>query len=173
MGETRQRTMKRWLWFPTGRESTVFSHVIRYPRRHLTRKWYAGEVSGFVLTMMEEEEFEFAEDLEAILHLTPEVQLAIEQVAVWHRPCCTFMNAVADHVNKRAAASSLTGCNTAAVWQPAIKQWFPHFINSVGLTAKSVRKFEYWVNVNVSWKKMRGVGLRSPICLYLPRRREC
>ncbi|KAI3354337.1 hypothetical protein L3Q82_018862, partial [Scortum barcoo] len=35
---------------------------------------------GFVLTMMEEEEFEFAEDLEAILHLTPEVQLAIEQV---------------------------------------------------------------------------------------------
>uniref|UniRef100_A0AAX7SXZ0 Vacuolar protein sorting-associated protein 53 homolog n=1 Tax=Astatotilapia calliptera TaxID=8154 RepID=A0AAX7SXZ0_ASTCA len=29
---------------------------------------------------MEEEEFEFAEDLEAILHLTPEVQLAIEQV---------------------------------------------------------------------------------------------
>lgn len=37
---------------------------------------------GFVLTMMEEEEFEFAEDLEAILHLTPEVQLAIEQVTV-------------------------------------------------------------------------------------------
>uniref|UniRef100_A0A674NB66 Vacuolar protein sorting-associated protein 53 homolog n=1 Tax=Takifugu rubripes TaxID=31033 RepID=A0A674NB66_TAKRU len=30
--------------------------------------------------MMEDEEFEFAEDLEAILHLTPEVQLAIEQV---------------------------------------------------------------------------------------------
>ncbi|XP_054479141.1 vacuolar protein sorting-associated protein 53 homolog isoform X2 [Anoplopoma fimbria] len=30
--------------------------------------------------MIEEEEFEFAEDLEAILHLTPEVQLAIEQV---------------------------------------------------------------------------------------------
>nr|XP_020455797.1 vacuolar protein sorting-associated protein 53 homolog [Monopterus albus] len=30
--------------------------------------------------MMEEEEFVFAEDLEAILHLTPEVQLAIEQV---------------------------------------------------------------------------------------------
>uniref|UniRef100_A0A8C2X4W7 VPS53 subunit of GARP complex n=1 Tax=Cyclopterus lumpus TaxID=8103 RepID=A0A8C2X4W7_CYCLU len=30
--------------------------------------------------MMEEEELEFAEDLEAILHLTPEVQLAIEQV---------------------------------------------------------------------------------------------
>uniref|UniRef100_A0A8C7W166 VPS53 subunit of GARP complex n=1 Tax=Oncorhynchus mykiss TaxID=8022 RepID=A0A8C7W166_ONCMY len=29
---------------------------------------------------MEEEELEFAEDLEAILHLTPEVQLAIEQV---------------------------------------------------------------------------------------------
>uniref|UniRef100_A0A8C6S9Z6 Vacuolar protein sorting-associated protein 53 homolog n=1 Tax=Neogobius melanostomus TaxID=47308 RepID=A0A8C6S9Z6_9GOBI len=29
---------------------------------------------------MEEEEFELAEDLEAILHLTPEVQLAIEQV---------------------------------------------------------------------------------------------
>ncbi|XP_034403785.1 vacuolar protein sorting-associated protein 53 homolog isoform X3 [Cyclopterus lumpus] len=37
------------------------------------------ESSGFVLTMMEEEELEFAEDLEAILHLTPEVQLAIEQ----------------------------------------------------------------------------------------------
>lgn len=33
--------------------------------------------------MMEEEEFEFAEDLEAILHLTPEVQLAIEQVEGW------------------------------------------------------------------------------------------
>lgn len=32
------------------------------------------------MTMMEEEEFEFAEDLEAILNLTPEVQLAIEQV---------------------------------------------------------------------------------------------
>ncbi|XP_077423014.1 vacuolar protein sorting-associated protein 53 homolog isoform X1 [Vanacampus margaritifer] len=30
--------------------------------------------------MMEDEEFEFADDLEAILHLTPEVQLAIEQV---------------------------------------------------------------------------------------------
>ncbi|XP_061781823.1 vacuolar protein sorting-associated protein 53 homolog [Nerophis lumbriciformis] len=30
--------------------------------------------------MMEEDELEFAEDLEAILHLTPEVQLAIEQV---------------------------------------------------------------------------------------------
>uniref|UniRef100_A0A8C8HAC6 Vacuolar protein sorting-associated protein 53 homolog n=1 Tax=Oncorhynchus tshawytscha TaxID=74940 RepID=A0A8C8HAC6_ONCTS len=30
--------------------------------------------------MMEEEELEFSEDLEAILHLTPEVQLAIEQV---------------------------------------------------------------------------------------------
>ncbi|KAL0973146.1 hypothetical protein UPYG_G00199580 [Umbra pygmaea] len=30
--------------------------------------------------MMEEEELEFAEDLEAILHLSPEVQLAIEQV---------------------------------------------------------------------------------------------
>lgn len=42
--------------------------------------------------MMEEEEFEFAEDLEAILHLTPEVQLAIEQVAAW--PCyyCSFLN---------------------------------------------------------------------------------
>lgn len=48
----------------------------------MTRKWYAGEVFDFVLTMMEEEEFEFVEDLEAILHLTPEVQLAIEQVAV-------------------------------------------------------------------------------------------
>lgn len=35
--------------------------------------------------MMEEEEFEFTEDLEAILHLTPEVQLAIEQVAIWSR----------------------------------------------------------------------------------------
>lgn len=31
--------------------------------------------------MMEEEDFEFAEDLEAILNLTPEVQLAIEQVS--------------------------------------------------------------------------------------------
>ena len=30
--------------------------------------------------MMEEEELEFTEDLDAILHLTPEVQLAIEQV---------------------------------------------------------------------------------------------
>uniref|UniRef100_A0A8C6KD89 VPS53 subunit of GARP complex n=1 Tax=Nothobranchius furzeri TaxID=105023 RepID=A0A8C6KD89_NOTFU len=30
--------------------------------------------------MMEEEEFEFAEDLDAILHLSPQVQLAIEQV---------------------------------------------------------------------------------------------
>uniref|UniRef100_A0A673GLB0 Vacuolar protein sorting-associated protein 53 homolog n=1 Tax=Sinocyclocheilus rhinocerous TaxID=307959 RepID=A0A673GLB0_9TELE len=30
--------------------------------------------------MMEDEELEFVEDLEAILHLTPEVQLAIEQV---------------------------------------------------------------------------------------------
>lgn len=38
--------------------------------------------------MMEEEELEFAEDLEAILHLTPEVQLAIEQVAVWPRYLC-------------------------------------------------------------------------------------
>lgn len=37
---------------------------------------------GFVLTMMEEEEFELTEDLEAILHLTPEVQLAIEQVRI-------------------------------------------------------------------------------------------
>lgn len=35
--------------------------------------------------MMEEEELEFAEDLEAILHLTPEVQLAIEQVIVLRR----------------------------------------------------------------------------------------
>lgn len=40
--------------------------------------------------MMEEEEFEFAEDLEAILHLTPEVQLAIEQVAVWTHYCRSF-----------------------------------------------------------------------------------
>lgn len=31
-------------------------------------------------TMMEDEELEFVEDLDAILHLTPEVQLAIEQV---------------------------------------------------------------------------------------------
>lgn len=31
--------------------------------------------------MTEDEEFEFAEDLDAILHLTPEVQLAIEQVS--------------------------------------------------------------------------------------------
>ncbi|XP_077468121.1 vacuolar protein sorting-associated protein 53 homolog isoform X2 [Stigmatopora argus] len=33
-----------------------------------------------VLTMMEDEEIEFTDDLEEILHLTPEVQLAIEQV---------------------------------------------------------------------------------------------
>ena len=60
-----------------------FFYVIEYPKSLLTRKWYAGDFfSGFVLTMMEEEEFELAEDLEAILHLTPEVQLAIEQVAV-------------------------------------------------------------------------------------------
>ena len=30
--------------------------------------------------MMEEEELEFCEDLEAVLHLSPEVQAAIEQV---------------------------------------------------------------------------------------------
>lgn len=30
--------------------------------------------------MMEDEELEFVEDLDAILHLSPEVQLAIEQV---------------------------------------------------------------------------------------------
>lgn len=32
--------------------------------------------------MMEEEELEFVEELEAVLQLTPEVQLAIEQVSV-------------------------------------------------------------------------------------------
>lgn len=32
------------------------------------------------MSVMEEDELEFAEDLEAILHLSPEVQLAIEQV---------------------------------------------------------------------------------------------
>lgn len=31
--------------------------------------------------MMEEEELEFVEELEAVLQLTPEVQLAIEQVS--------------------------------------------------------------------------------------------
>lgn len=55
--------------------------VITYHAGLRTRKCYAGE--NFGLTMMEEEEFEFAEDLEAILHLTPEVQLAIEQVEGW------------------------------------------------------------------------------------------
>lgn len=55
--------------------------VITYPTGLRTRKCNAGQT--FVLTMMEEEEFEFAEDLEAILNLTPEVQLAIEQV--WTR----------------------------------------------------------------------------------------
>lgn len=45
--------------------------------------------------MMEEEEFEFAEDLEAILHLTPEVQLAIEQVqAVYKHEGMTFGSVV-------------------------------------------------------------------------------
>lgn len=34
--------------------------------------------------MMEEEELEFVEELEAVLQLTPDVQLAIEQVSV---PC--------------------------------------------------------------------------------------
>lgn len=62
-------------------ESTVPRDVIGFPSVLRTRKCDAGEVSAAgVLTMMEEEEFEFAEDLEAILHLTPEVQLAIEQV---------------------------------------------------------------------------------------------
>lgn len=32
--------------------------------------------------MMEEEELEFVEELEAVLQLTPDVQLAIEQVSV-------------------------------------------------------------------------------------------
>lgn len=40
--------------------------------------------------MMEEDEFEFAEDLEAILHLTPEVQLAIEQVSVFRVAIADF-----------------------------------------------------------------------------------
>ncbi|KAK2110494.1 hypothetical protein P7K49_010240, partial [Saguinus oedipus] len=40
--------------------------------------------------MMEEEELEFVEELEAVLQLTPEVQLAIEQVSVaWER---AFLN---------------------------------------------------------------------------------
>lgn len=44
--------------------------------------------------MMEEEEFEFAEDLEAILHLTPEVQLAIEQVEGWPQYYNSFLNSL-------------------------------------------------------------------------------
>uniref|UniRef100_A0A287CSP7 VPS53 subunit of GARP complex n=1 Tax=Ictidomys tridecemlineatus TaxID=43179 RepID=A0A287CSP7_ICTTR len=32
--------------------------------------------------MMEEEELEFVEELEAVLQLTPEVQLAIEQLSL-------------------------------------------------------------------------------------------
>lgn len=35
------------------------------------------------MSMMEDEELEFADDLDAILHLTPEVQQAIEQVCVY------------------------------------------------------------------------------------------
>lgn len=64
--------------------------------------------------MMEEEEFEFAEDLEAILHLTPEVQLAIEQVANW--PCyyCGFLNIVAGLANN-PAVSRLARCDTAVL----------------------------------------------------------
>lgn len=38
----------------------------------------SGGLSG---GMMEEEELEFVEELEAVLQLTPEVQLAIEQVS--------------------------------------------------------------------------------------------
>lgn len=60
------------------RESTLCLTSPRIPQALRTRKCYAGR--NFVLTMMEEEEFEFIEDLEAILHLAPEVQLAIEQV---------------------------------------------------------------------------------------------
>lgn len=37
--------------------------------------------SGLSGGMMEEEELEFVEELEAVLQLTPEVQLAIEQVS--------------------------------------------------------------------------------------------
>ncbi len=40
--------------------------------------------------MMEDEELEFVEDLEAILHLTPEVQLAIEQVTRMNWCCVCF-----------------------------------------------------------------------------------
>lgn len=40
--------------------------------------------------MMEDEELEFVEDLEAILHLTPEVQLAIEQVTQMNWRCVCF-----------------------------------------------------------------------------------
>lgn len=56
-----------------------FPDVITYPITLRTRKCNVGETS-VLTTMMEEDEFEFAEDLEAILNLTPEVQLAIEQV---------------------------------------------------------------------------------------------
>lgn len=58
--------------------------------------------------MMEEEEFEFAEDLEAILHLTPEVQLAIEQVDVWTRYCRSFYKRHCRYRNIQAAVSRLT-----------------------------------------------------------------
>lgn len=46
-----------------------------------TRGWggVGRELSG---GMMEEEELEFVEELEAVLQLTPDVQLAIEQVSV-------------------------------------------------------------------------------------------
>lgn len=58
--------------------------------------------------MMEEEEFEFAEDLEAILHLTPEVQLAIEQVDLWTRYCRSFCKRRCRYRNIQAAVSRLT-----------------------------------------------------------------
>lgn len=42
--------------------------------------WASGEGAGG--RMMEEEELEFVEELEAVLQLTPDVQLTIEQVGV-------------------------------------------------------------------------------------------
>lgn len=82
------------------------SDVITYPTGLRTRKCNAWE--SFVLTMMEEEEFEFAEDLEAILHLTPEVQLAIEQVTGWLWYYCSFYKHFAVLANTRPAVSKLT-----------------------------------------------------------------
>lgn len=55
------------------------------------------------MSVMEEDELEFAEDLEAILHLSPEVQLAIEQVkSIVHfcvpRLCCPDSFGFADYL---------------------------------------------------------------------------